>query len=71
MSSEESPARSKVTWRHLLLPVAAVFLAVGVSDFRHGPDWSGWLVLALGLGSLATFVVLEVRRPVREDRRPQ
>jgi hypothetical protein len=62
MSSEKSPARSKVTWRHLvLLPLAAGLVAVGVSNLRHGVDWSGWLVLALGLGSLLAFGMLEVR----------
>jgi hypothetical protein len=72
MSSEQPPIRSKTPIRHLLLwPPAAGFLAVAVSNFRHGPDWSGWLVLALGLSCLAAFVVLEVRRLLREDRRPQ
>jgi hypothetical protein len=62
MRSEEPAARAKVTWRHLiLLPLAAAFLSVGISNARHGPDWSGWLVLALGLGALVAFGVLEVR----------
>jgi hypothetical protein len=62
MGSEEPITRTKVTWRHLiLLPIAAGFLAVGVSNVRHGPDWSGWLVLALGLGALVAFGVLEIR----------
>ena len=72
MSSDVPPARSKIPVSHLLLwPPAAGLLAVAVSNFRHGPDWSGWLVLALGLSCLAAFVVLEVRRLLREDRQPQ
>jgi hypothetical protein len=44
-------------------------LAIAVSNFRRGPDWSGWLVLLLGLGFLLTLVVLEVRTLRREHRR--
>lgn len=40
----------------------AGLLAVGISNLLHGPDWSGWLVLALGLASLVAFGMLETRR---------
>jgi hypothetical protein len=70
--SEGSRERSKVPVRHLILwPLAVVFIAPGISTLRHDADWSGWLALAIGLGILVTFVVLEIRRLVLEGRGPQ
>ena len=63
---------SKPERRRLLLwPPAAGCLAVAVSNFRHGPDWSGWLVLVLGLSLLSTLVVSEVRTVLKEEGRPR
>ena len=49
-SKEPPTERRAVLWLGIISVLATSCVTAGVSNFRHGSDWSGWLAVIIGLG---------------------